>query len=67
MNDEIKVEKAIQEYAEKIAQYQGYIRQGMDKWKCMRMESALRLMKRAQDSPFTILGFMAALVEPETK
>ena len=86
MNDEIKIEKAIQltakfidardtlkrlnspeEYASKIAKFQGYIQQGVEKWKCTRMEAALRLMKRAQESPFTMLGFMAALVEPETE
>jgi hypothetical protein len=54
-----------EEYKEKIAKFKTYITQGMEKWKCTRMQSALRLMKMASDSPFTILGLMAALVEEE--
>lgn len=52
-----------EQYANKIAEYQGYIRQGMIKWEVEELEATMRLLKKCADSPFTVLGFMAAFVE----
>lgn len=50
-------------YEQKIKQYQDYIRQGMAKWDVGELMSAMKLLQAVKDSPFTMLGIMAALVE----
>lgn len=53
-------------YAQKIAQNTDYIRRGAIKWKCSELESAMKILDLVKESPYSMLGIMAALVEMES-
>lgn len=52
-----------EEYRARIAEYQGYIRQGAAKWKLSELETMIRLASGLKGSPMAQAGLFAAYVE----
>ena len=52
-----------EEYRKRIAEYQGYIRRAMEKWKLGEIEATMRLAKGCEREPIVQAGLFAAYVE----
>jgi len=52
-----------EEYRKRIAEYQGYIREGMTKWNVSALESMMCLAGKLKDRPIVQAGLFAAYVE----
>lgn len=61
--DTLKRLNSPEDYKRKIGEYRHYIEAGMDNWKMDSLHATMELLRMTKDSPFTMLGLMAALVE----